>query len=266
VKYLHAFLTSCQAVLARYFSDRTQQALAFQALTLGLPPALLPGIYSFLPYGELRSPHYPRGGMIQIPRTLQRLGERHGMRVQLGARVTKVLVERRRAIGVQLADGTEIRSDVVVSNINAKTLYQNLIGTERLPWLVQRGVRTNCREPDRATRKVGTSMVSRRSSKCRDRSRNRRHRGTARPAAKTDSARLLGQPVPPGPSPARSLSSLNTPIAQATQRGRLDTALGCGDLYVDPLSESSLLLSSRHGRERNLRQPPLGGQAAARDE
>jgi phytoene dehydrogenase-like protein len=123
VKYLPAFLTSYQAVLARYFSDRTQQALAFQALTLGLPPALLPGIYSFLPYGALRSPHYPRGGMIQIPRTLQRLGERHGMRVQLGARVTKVLVERRRAIGVQLADGTEIRSDVVVSNINAKTLY-----------------------------------------------------------------------------------------------------------------------------------------------
>jgi prolycopene isomerase len=80
--------------------------------------------------------------MIQIPRTLQRLGERHGMRVQLGARVTKVLVERRRAIGVQLADGTEIRSAVVVSNINAKTLYQNLIGYEHLPWLVQRGVRS----------------------------------------------------------------------------------------------------------------------------
>ncbi|HEY6689158.1 MAG TPA: hypothetical protein VI094_23440 [Propionibacteriaceae bacterium] len=51
-------------------------------------------------------------------------------------------MERRRAIGVQLADGTEIRSDVVVSNINAKTLYQNLIGYERLPWLVQRGVRS----------------------------------------------------------------------------------------------------------------------------
>ena len=60
LKYLPTFLTSYQAVLARYFSDRTQQALAFQALTLGLPPALLPGIYSFLPYGELRSPHYPR--------------------------------------------------------------------------------------------------------------------------------------------------------------------------------------------------------------
>jgi phytoene dehydrogenase-like protein len=41
-----------------------------------------------------------------------------------------------------LADGTEIRTDVVVSNINAKTLYQSLIGYERLPWLVQRGVRS----------------------------------------------------------------------------------------------------------------------------
>jgi phytoene dehydrogenase-like protein len=62
------------------------------------------------------------------------------MVVQLGARVSRVLVERRRAIGVQLADGTEIRSQLVVSNINAKTLYQKLIGYQHLPWLVQRGV------------------------------------------------------------------------------------------------------------------------------
>ncbi|MDY6795738.1 MAG: hypothetical protein SWK76_10745 [Actinomycetota bacterium] len=32
-----------------------------------------------------------------------------------------------------LADGTEITTPVVVSNINAKTLYLDLIGKEHLP-------------------------------------------------------------------------------------------------------------------------------------
>lgn len=49
VKYLPTFLTSYQAVLARYFSDRTQQALAFQALTLGLPQPCCPGFTASFP-------------------------------------------------------------------------------------------------------------------------------------------------------------------------------------------------------------------------
>jgi phytoene dehydrogenase-like protein len=55
------------------------------------------------------------------------------MTVQLRARVRKVLVDRRRVVGVASTDGTEIRSDVVVANVNAKTLYLDLIGAEHLP-------------------------------------------------------------------------------------------------------------------------------------
>jgi phytoene dehydrogenase-like protein len=106
-------------VLGRYFSLRVQQSFAFQGLTMGLPPSLLPGLYAFLPYGELQGPYYPRGGMIELPNALRRVGERHGMTVRLRTPVSRVMVERGRAIGVALADGTEIRSDVVVSNGNA---------------------------------------------------------------------------------------------------------------------------------------------------
>lgn len=109
-RYLPAFLTSYQGVLGRYFTERAQESFAFQAVTMGLSPELLPGLYAFLPYGELRGIYYPRGGMIQIPKALQRVGERHGMVVQLRARVRKVLVEGRRTIGVALEDGTEIRA------------------------------------------------------------------------------------------------------------------------------------------------------------
>lgn len=78
--------------------------------------------------------------MIQIPKALQRVGERHGMVVQLHARVRRVLIEGRRAIGVVLEDETEIRSACVVANINAKTLYLGLIGEEHLSSKVRRGV------------------------------------------------------------------------------------------------------------------------------
>jgi phytoene dehydrogenase-like protein len=54
--------------------------------------------------------YYPRGGMIQLPLALQRVGERHGMTVHVRSPVTKVLVERGRAIGVVMADGTELRT------------------------------------------------------------------------------------------------------------------------------------------------------------
>ncbi|HEX2418906.1 MAG TPA: FAD-dependent oxidoreductase, partial [Micromonosporaceae bacterium] len=140
-KYLPRFLTSYQALLGRYFSDRVLQSFAFQALTMGLSPERLPGIYAFLPYGELQGPYYPRGGMIELPMALQRVGERHGMVVRLLSPVRRVLVERRRAIGVLLQDGTAIRSDVVVANV-AKTLYGRMIGEEHLPWLARRGVRS----------------------------------------------------------------------------------------------------------------------------
>jgi len=86
--------------------------------------------------------YYPRGGMIQIPLALQRCGEQFGMQVQLNQCVERVLVRDGRAKGVVLADGTEITANVIVSNINAKTLYLDLIGEEHLPWLARRGVKS----------------------------------------------------------------------------------------------------------------------------
>jgi phytoene dehydrogenase-like protein len=56
--------------------------------------------------------------------------------------VDKVMVRDRRAEGVRLKDGTEITSDVVVSNVNAKKLYLEMIGEEQLPWLARFGIKS----------------------------------------------------------------------------------------------------------------------------
>lgn len=143
LKFLPIFLNNYQSVLEKYFKNETVlKTMAYESLYFGLPPALVPGPYAMVPYTEHVGIYYPKGGMIQIPLALQRMGEKYGMQVHLNNHVTKVLVENGKIIGVRLADGSEITCDKVVGNINAKTLYLKMIGEEYLPPMVVRGLKS----------------------------------------------------------------------------------------------------------------------------
>lgn len=143
LKFLPVFLNSYQGVLEKYFkNDTVLKTMAYQALYFGLPPAIVPGPYAMVPYTEHVGIYYPRGGMIQIPLALQRLGEQKGMQVRLKSRVDKVLLEGRRVKGVRLTDGSEITCDKIVSDINARTLYLKMIGEEHLPPLAVKGLKS----------------------------------------------------------------------------------------------------------------------------
>lgn len=143
VKFLPTFMTSYQSVLEKYFKNPTVlQTMAYQALYFGLPPALVPGPYAMVPYTEHVGIYYPRGGMIQIPKAIQRLGEKLGMQVKLNQRVVKVLVENGHVKGVLLADGSEITANIIVSDINAKTLYLKMIGEEHMLPLAAKGMKS----------------------------------------------------------------------------------------------------------------------------
>ena len=78
--------------------------------------------------------------MIEIPRAIQKVFAEFGGEIMFDARVAKVLTEGGRAAGVELADGTQIRSKMVVSDINAKTLYLEMIGRDRLPGWATRAI------------------------------------------------------------------------------------------------------------------------------
>jgi phytoene desaturase len=143
LKFLPLFVTSYQDVIKKYFkNDIVQQTMSFQSFYCGLPPELAPGFIAVIPFSEHEGSWYPRGGMIQIPKAFQRVGERLGMEVRLNTDVDRVMVRDRRAQGVRLKDGTEITSDIVVSNVNAKKLYLEMIGEEHLPWLARFGIKS----------------------------------------------------------------------------------------------------------------------------
>ncbi len=143
LKHNELFTSSYQDILRKYFkSSKVQETMSFQTWYVGLPPELALGIFALLAYLEHEGVWYPRGGMGSIPEALARCGEMNGMEVRLKSRVKKVMVHDRRVQGVVLDDGTEITAPVVVSNINAKTLYLELVGEEHLHPLARFGIKS----------------------------------------------------------------------------------------------------------------------------
>jgi phytoene dehydrogenase-like protein len=73
------------------------------------------------------------GGMGAITQAMARAARAHGAEIETEAGVREVIVERDRAVGVILDDGETIRAKYVVSNVNPKLLYTQLLPAEALP-------------------------------------------------------------------------------------------------------------------------------------
>src|SRR5580700_6107409 len=67
------------------------------------------------------------GGMGAITQAMARASTARGADIRLGAPVHKVLVERGHAVGVVTENGEAVCARCVVSNVNPKLLYENLI-------------------------------------------------------------------------------------------------------------------------------------------
>ncbi len=76
----------------------------------------------------------PRGGAQSITNTLLTLLERHGGRLRLGSRVTRVVTHGRRATGVLLESGEQIRAGrAVLADTSAPSLLLNLLESAQVP-------------------------------------------------------------------------------------------------------------------------------------
>jgi phytoene dehydrogenase-like protein len=73
------------------------------------------------------------GGMGAITQAMARAAGGHGVRIDVGKAVREVIVERGRAAGVVLADGTTVRARAVVANVNPQYLFKALAPPEAVP-------------------------------------------------------------------------------------------------------------------------------------
>lgn len=143
-KFGSYFVMTYNDVLNKFFKNpKVRQSMAYQSFYSGHSPEQAVGIFALIPYMEHKGIYYPRGGMIKIPQALQRLGAVNGMEVRLNTRVDKVLVDNsNRASGVVTADGETIQAKIVISNINARKLYLDMIGEEYLRPLARKGIKS----------------------------------------------------------------------------------------------------------------------------
>lgn len=128
--------------LDRFFEDPLLRAiLSIQAGDHGMSPSRAPtalhaGLQSYYFDGAC----YPRGGGGAIPSAfVKQIAERAG-EVFLGAEVESILVERGRATGVRLADGSEVGADIVVSNADPGVTWGRLVAARHVRGRLRRRV------------------------------------------------------------------------------------------------------------------------------
>jgi phytoene dehydrogenase-like protein len=70
---------------------------------------------------------WPVGGADEFARSIERRYLSRGGKVQYRSRVEKILVENDKAVGVRLADGSEQRADIIISNADGRKTILNML-------------------------------------------------------------------------------------------------------------------------------------------
>src|SRR5229473_3174809 len=73
------------------------------------------------------------GGMGAITQAMASAAGQHGVRIDVRSAVREVIVERGRATGVVLDDGTPVRARAVIANVDPQQLFQALVPREAVP-------------------------------------------------------------------------------------------------------------------------------------
>jgi len=87
-------------------------------------------VFSDRHYGGI---NYPKGGVGQIAQKLVEGLEKAGSRIQYKARVTNIIREQGKAIGVKLASGQEYRARRIVSNATRWDTFEKLMPKSEMP-------------------------------------------------------------------------------------------------------------------------------------
>ena len=132
---LDLFTKSAGDVLDGYFeSDPIKACFGFDSVVGNFASPYTPGsAYVLLHhvFGEVNGKPgiwgHAIGGMGSITQARAKEARARGVEISLDAAVSRVLVSDGRACGVVLDDGSEVRSKIVVSNLNPKLLFQRMV-------------------------------------------------------------------------------------------------------------------------------------------
>ncbi|MDA8972264.1 phytoene desaturase family protein [bacterium] len=99
----------------------------------GSSPYKTPGIMSMIPHLELHlGTFFPKGGMQNITNSLYELATKKGVNFHFSKRVKRILIENKRAIGIETEQET-VKADLVISNMDIFPSYKKLMPDEKHP-------------------------------------------------------------------------------------------------------------------------------------
>ncbi len=121
--------SSLRGLGARYLTDpRLRVLLDRYATYSGSDPRHAPAALATVPYVEQAfGSWYVRGGLRRLALAVADRAHERGVELRTSTPVRRVLLEGGRASGVELADGSRLAADIVVSNADATALYDRLL-------------------------------------------------------------------------------------------------------------------------------------------
>ncbi len=120
---------SVYGLVSKYIRDpKLRVVFSFHPLLIGGNPFSATAVYALIPHLERQwGVHFAVGGTGQLVQGLVGLIKGQGGDVRCNSRVSRIIVENRTAIGVELTSGEKIAADLVVSNADASTTYRDLL-------------------------------------------------------------------------------------------------------------------------------------------
>ncbi len=112
-----------------YFqSEKMRQIFNRYATYNGSSPFETPATFALVPFVEFGlGAWYVRGGIYEIPKALARLANELNVEIKTNCAVEKIIVDNKKAVGVTLENGKNLRADAIVANSDAIETYRNLL-------------------------------------------------------------------------------------------------------------------------------------------
>ena len=120
--------TMDQAIRGFVHSPYLRQFLGRFATYVGASPYLAPATLNVIAHVELTGGiWYPRGGIYQIARALERLARELGVEIRVNSPVARIEVREGKVSGVSLVGGERIAAQTVIANVDVATVYERLL-------------------------------------------------------------------------------------------------------------------------------------------
>jgi phytoene desaturase len=107
-------------------------AYTFQNIYVGQSPFNSPALFSMVPAAELtEGSFFPKGGMYSIVEKMHSAAESAGVSFHYNSPVSKINIKGRKAEGIILEDGFEIKADIILSNADLPYVYRKMLPDKR---------------------------------------------------------------------------------------------------------------------------------------